>query len=302
MSVAPPGLVATPRAVFSLRRMTLADGPEAGLDCLALSTGGGLDAWLLAGRSLDIGPLWWRGRQLGWMPPQGFAHAALRRAEEEDGQGFGRMIGGFLVTCGLSHIRQPMGGEPLHGRFPYTPARVTRAEETADGALDVEAEVVEARLGGAVLVLRRRISAVANGTALRIRDEVENAGHGPAPHAILYHMNLGWPLLAPGTRVELDGRDLAGSLQPGAPDAVRGPATCRPAGNGVARIISPEGMAMTLRFDPATLPLLQLWHDLRPRVAILSLEPCSTAIGDAPPELGPGERRSYGLDIEFEGS
>ena len=54
----PKGLLATPRGFASLRRMVLADGPEAGLDCIALSTGGGLDAWLLAGRSLDIGPLW----------------------------------------------------------------------------------------------------------------------------------------------------------------------------------------------------------------------------------------------------
>ncbi len=54
---------------------------------------------------------------------------------------------------------------------------------------------------------------------------------------------------------------------------------------------------MALRFDPATLPFLQLWHDLRPRVAVLSVEPCSTALGERPPPLAPGERRAYALDI-----
>ena len=155
MRLPPPGLVATPRAVAALRRMALADGGEAGLDCVALSTGGGLDAWLLAGRGLDIGPLWWRGRQLGWMPPQGFLHGAFRRAEEEGGHGFGRLFGGALVTCGLSHIRQPAQGNPLHGRLPYTPARITLCRE-AEGRLEVEGEIVEARTGGPALLLRRR--------------------------------------------------------------------------------------------------------------------------------------------------
>lgn len=296
MMLPPPGLVATSRAVASLRRMTLADGPEAGLDCIALSTGGGVDAWLLAGRSLDIGPLWWRGRQIGWMPPQGFLHPAFRRAEEEGGHGFARMFGGALVTCGLSHIRQPAGGEPLHGRLPFTPARVTLCRDR-DGTLEIEAEIFEARRGDAVLVLRRRIEAEAGGATLRVRDEVENIGVTAAPHALLYHFNAGWPLLAPGTRIEQDGVDITGPLMPGDPAAANGPATCRPAGGGSARIVSPEGVALGLRFDTATLPHLQIWHDLRPHCAVLSVEPCSTAMGEPAPPLRPGERRAYAIDI-----
>jgi hypothetical protein len=293
---APLGLVATPRAVASLRRMTLSDGPEAGLECLALSTGGGLDAWLLAGRGLDIGPLWWRGRQLAWIPPGGFAHAAFRRPEEEGARGFDRMFGGALVTCGLAHIRQPAGGEPLHGRLPYTPARVTLARER-DGMLEAEAEVVEARLGGPVLLLRRRVEAA--GAALRITDEVENAGPSPTPHAVLYHVNLGWPLLAPGARVTLDGEAFGAPLSPGDPNT-RPQVVCRPTPGGVARLASPEGMALTLRFDPATLPYVQVWHDLRPNVCVLALEPCSIPRDVPAPPLRPGERRRYAVEIGLE--
>jgi len=294
----PPGLLATPRAFASLRRMTLADGPEAGLECLALSTGGGLDAWLLAGRSLDIGPLWWRGRQVAWMPPQGFAHAAFRRPEEEGGRGFDRMFGGALVTCGLSHIRQPAGGEPLHGRLPYTPARITLARD-GDGVLEAEAEMVEARLGGPVLVLRRRIEAAAGGASLRITDEVENAGPSAAPHAILYHVNLGWPLLAPGALVMVDGEPFGAPFRPG--DAAAQPqVACHAAPGGVARLASPEGMAVTLRFDPVSLPYVQVWHDLRPGVCVLALEPCSIPRDTPAPLLQPGERQRYAVEIALE--
>lgn len=298
MNGPPPGLVATPRAFASLRRVTLADGPEAGLDAIVLSTGGGLDAWLLAGRSLDIGPLSWRGRQLGWIPPQGFLHPAYNRAEEEGGHGHARLFGGALITCGLSHIRQPAGGEPLHGRLPYTPARVTLCRER-DGLLEVEAEVMEARRGGPVLVLRRRIEAPAGGASLRLVDEVENIGPTASPFAILYHFNLGWPVVAPGLTGTLDGAPLPIPPRPGDPGAAP-TVTCLPAPGGHAQLTSPEGIAVTLRFDPATLPFLQLWHDLRPGCCVLALEPVSVALGAPLPMLRPGERRRMALELALE--
>jgi hypothetical protein len=285
----PPGLVATPRAVGSVRRITLADGPEAGLDAIALSTGGGLDTWLLAGRSLDIGPLWWRGRQVAWMPPQGFQHAAFRRAEEEGGHGYGRMFGGALVPCGLTHIRQPANGQPLHGRLPYTPARVTLCRERA-GMLQIEGEAIEARAGGPVMVLRRRIEAAIGGAMLRIEDEAENAGPAPVPHAILYHFNFGWPLVAPGVAATLDGAALPIGHQPGDPDASAS-VQCLAAAEGVASLSAPDGPSLTLRFDPSALPFLQIWHDLRPGVCVLALEPCSVGRDVPLPLLAPGQKR-----------
>jgi hypothetical protein len=273
--------------------MVLADGLEAGLDCVALTTGGGLDAWLLAGRGLDLGPLWWRGRQIAWMPPQGLVHAAFRRAEEEQGHGYGRMFGGALVTCGLTHIRQPANGQPLHGRLPYTPARVTLCRESG-ALLEVEAEVAEARIGGPTLILRRRIEA--EGATLRIRDTVENAGPAAVPQAVLYHFNFGWPLIAPGVTATLDGAALPLAHVPGDP-AAEPTVTCRRSTTGEARLVSPEGVALTLRFDTATLPFLQLWHNLRPGVGVLALEPVAVDFGAPYPSLAPGETRSFSLDL-----
>ena len=101
----------------------LDDGDEQGVRALAFCTGGGLDFWALPDHSLDIGPLWWRGRQIAWQAPTGFGHPGRRRGDAEAARGFD--LSGFLVTCGLEHIRQPIDGHPLHGRLPFTPARVT---------------------------------------------------------------------------------------------------------------------------------------------------------------------------------
>ena len=133
---------------------------------LAFSTGGGLDFWVLSDRSLDIGPLWWKGTQLAWQAPAGFRSPALTDPDSEDGRGFNRSLSGFLVTCGLDHTRQPVAGHPLHGRLPFTPARVTAYGEdwrAAVPVLYVEGEVTQARFGGEALRLHRRIEAPIGG-------------------------------------------------------------------------------------------------------------------------------------------
>jgi len=113
------------RQFASVRRITLDDGVERGVRALAFSSGGGLDFWALSDRSLDIGPLWWKGMPVAWQSMAGFRSPALHDAEGDGGRGYSRTNSGFLVTCGLDHIRQPLDSHPMHGRLPFTPARVT---------------------------------------------------------------------------------------------------------------------------------------------------------------------------------
>ena len=62
----------------------------------------------------------------------------------------------------------------------------------------------------------------------------------------------------------------------------------------------PDGGLMQVRFewDAASLPHLQLWHNLQPRVCVLSVEPCTSArreggLSDQEQSLAPGEIRRY---------
>ena len=112
------------RQFASVRRIELDDGPERGVRALAFSTGGGLDFWVLSDRTMDIGPLSWRGHPIAWQSATGFRSAALTDLEGDGGLGFLRSFSGMLVTCGLDHIGFPEGGQPLHGRLPFTPARL----------------------------------------------------------------------------------------------------------------------------------------------------------------------------------
>jgi hypothetical protein len=300
------------RQIASVRQIMLGDGDEQGVRALAFSTGGGLDFWALPDHSLDIGPLWWRGRQIAWQAPTGFGHPGRRRGDAEAGRGFD--LSGFLVTCGLEHIRQPAEGHPLHGRLPFTPARVTGHGsdwQREEPVLFCEGELTQTHPGGEHFRLHRRIEAPVGGCRLIISDAVENLAATPQRQASLYHFNIGFPMLGDGTVVEHDGRRLLGPLS--VPDAtasreaaswpvdVAGKAECT-----VRTIGSSDSQpSVTFAWSAETLPHLQLWHDLRPGRCVLSVEPCTSArlpggLSGPEPLLEPGEVRRYRIRISVD--
>ena len=274
-------LVGDLRQLACVRRIVLDDGPERGVRALAFSTGGGLDFWVLTDRSFDIGPLWLRGTPVAWQSASGFRGPGLHDAADEDGAGFNRSLSGFLVTCGLDHVRQPRGGKPLHGRLPLTPGRlIAHGEDWRRGepVLFCEGEVTQARYDGEALRLHRRIEAPIGGNVLRIEDRVENLLPEPQAHDILYHFNLGFPAYSDATRIELDGQPLA-LPGDGSPPAV----LCRRAAatRGVCTLDTPLGrggsaLSVSIAFGSRTLPFLQVWADPRPHRRILGIEPCAS--------------------------
>jgi hypothetical protein len=321
------------RQFASVRRITLDDGVEHGVRALAFSSGGGLDFWVLSDRSLDIGPLWWRGIPLAWQSMAGFRSPALHHAEEDGGRGYGRSSSGFLVTCGLDHIRQPIEGHPLHGRLPFTPARVIAHGEDwerDEPVLFCEGEVMQFRFGGEALRLRRRIEVPIGGSEIRIRDMVENLGAGETPQASLYHFNLGYPAIAPGSIVRLGSKQLLGLAA--LPDASDQPESISyPAGDNtsaVCTVSTPavadhkgvadnqsaadsngaagnagalgEGLMIAFTFCTDTLPYLQLWHDFRKHACVLGIEPCTSARADGVEKImQPAESRRYEVKVRF---
>lgn len=172
-----------------------------------------------------------------------------------------------------------------------------------------EGEVVQWRYGGETFLLRRRIEAPIGGNTLRIIDTVENIGPETCPLYILYHFNLGFPAIASGATIQLDGRRMLGPLAmpaPGTPER----AECHPSGQqqtGVCLVETPgdaaPGLRMAIKYGTASLPFLQLWRDLRPNCGVVSIEPCNcdrSADGGngSAPVLAPGQSASFHLEID----
>ena len=295
------------RQLASVRRIVLDDGPERGVRALAFSTGGGLDFWALADRSLDIGPLWYRGMQLAWQAPSGFANPALLNRLDDGGRGIERWFSGLLMTCGLEHLRQPAGGV-LHGHLPMIPARISAYGEDWDRAEPVlfcEGEVTQAKVNGEAWRLHRRIEAPIGGSLLRLTDRVENLTAAPRPFGLMHHVNFGFPLVQHGAGVDLDGTDLL-TLDTGTSGArLRSLA----AGTGwrsctVSASLGEQRLAATLGFDADALPFLQLWHNLDPATRVLAIEPCTSdrlPTGESGPELvlAAGATHTARLEMSF---
>lgn len=298
------------RQFASVRRIVLDDGVERGVAALAFSNGGGLDFWALADRSLDIGPLWWKGMPVAWQSMAGFRSPHLHHPEEDDGRGYSRTNSGFLVTCGLDHFRQPVLGHPMHGRLPFTPARVTAHGEDwnrSEPVLFCEGEVMQFRSGGEALRLKRRIEAPIGGNRMRIHDVVTNLANDPIPQASLYHINFGYPTLAPGSSVSLGSRKLIEVKALPDPSSTSESVSYPADGEGaraVCRLTTPvangTSLEVSVNFDTSTLPHLQLWHDLHPHACVLAIEPCTSAkVNSIEKPLGSGESRAYSIEISF---
>jgi hypothetical protein len=295
-------LVGDLRHFASIRRVTFQDGPERGLEALLIAAGP-LALTVLAGRAMDIGSLTWGGIPVGWTGPAGFVAPAHVNPDAEGGRGFERALSGFLMTGGLTHIRQPAGTEPLHGRLPFLPARILACGEDWDaGLIYCEGEMRQARHGHEALVLRRRIEVPIAGTGLRLCDRVTNEAADPVSPELLYHINLGYPVACPGTSVLLDGHEVVAPIampEPGppAPSVCMAVVSDRPE----CRVLPgpAANVALALRFSADTLPCLQFWRDLRPRNGIFSVEPCTSAPGGAAPPLAPGSSRTYRLSLDL---
>jgi hypothetical protein len=309
-------LVGDLRQLASVRRIVLDDGPERGVQALAFSTGGGLDFWVLCDRSFDIGPLWFKGMPVAWQGPNGFASPALRDLEGDGGFGFERLFSGFLVTCGLDHIRQPQNASPLHGRLPFTPGRLLSHGEDWDASEPVlfcEGEMTQARLNGERLRLRRRIEAPIGRASLRILDEVQNIGGREEEASLLYHINFGFPIVGPGTTVRYNDKSLLGPLRrqsSGDPPSVMGlgPDARRNNSCSISRQSDGEwqGLTATVAWDGDTLPYAQVWCDLQPHTHIIAIEPVTSARRDdgtseRGPVLAPRHVMRCRVDVNFSG-
>ena len=203
-------------AVAGVRLVTLGDGAERGVRVLEFRTGTGLDFDVMVDRCMDVGAVRYRGAAIGWQSPTGFRTPWLHEPEGERGLGFLRSFTGFMNTCGLDHAffmetlpaerygypAREAVDQPLHGRAPMTPARLVGYGSRWEGdecVLWAEGEVVQAAMFGEDLHLFRRIEARVGGSGFTVEDRVENHGFSRTPHMLLYHVNLGYPLLDEGS-------------------------------------------------------------------------------------------------------
>ena len=115
------GYICHPQQMYTVRRMTVAEGKAKGTDIIEVSTAGGLQVDILPDAGLDIGQVRYKGSNVTFISKNGYdSPAAIDPYELEFLNTF---PGGLLYTCGLRTTVALTGME--------TSGRPSTAESTA---------------------------------------------------------------------------------------------------------------------------------------------------------------------------
>ncbi len=176
--------------MFGIKRYTLNGGAEDGLRVIEC-TNGALRFLLNESKALDIMQIFYKGENTSFVSKNGFTKRETSFSE--------RFEGGALYTCGLD-AAGVVEGKEMHGGFHNIPATVLRAE-CGDKGITVEAEIRYSALFGQDLVLRRKIFSAYDSGKIELTDVLTNEGKRAENYCILYHSNLGYPLLVEGGKI-----------------------------------------------------------------------------------------------------
>ena len=185
--------------VAYVRESVLSDGKSCGMRVADIHTGSGLSFTVVPERGMDIMHASFKGIPLSIMGANGYCHPSYHNPV---GLGWLKNWGGGLMTgCGLINAGAPDQSQnlPLHGFLSNTPAENISCRQEWAGdkyVLSISGEVREAKFFGENLLLKRTISTSLGSSSIEITDLVKNEGFKPTPLMLLYHINLGFPLLS----------------------------------------------------------------------------------------------------------
>jgi hypothetical protein len=182
--------------LYGVEEHRLIGGKGDGMRLFEVFNGKGLQMTVSPDRCADISRLRYKGINIGYFSPCGYVAPAYYDPDES--RWLKSFTAGFLTTCGLEAVGSPCVDEgeklPLHGSIANIPAEHAYwAEES--GRLVIRALMLDEAIFARKLRLMREISVSLDESVFSIADTVENGGESVQPLEILYHMNIGYPML-----------------------------------------------------------------------------------------------------------
>jgi Domain of unknown function (DUF4432) len=312
---------------------------------LDFRTGSGLRFSVNVDRGMDPGFAEFNGASLAWLPPKLFPAPSFW--ENDDHAWVRFILGGLCNTAGLVTIGNPQTVDVsqfrfhsrsedrygTHDRVAILPASHFNFGERWEGErcfLWAEGSVRQEIVYGENLLLTRRYEAELGKSSFTLRDVVRNDGFYPTPHQLLYHFNIGYPVVDEGAELLASvTSEVAGSIF----DEEAGPSqryrrfsapeqrffaegyelAMATGGDGrvAAAVVNrgfkglDGGLGVSLRYDPTTLPVYLEWRMMGEGLYAVGMEPSTNGFQTIPEliEAGrpvmmePGEERVYQLEF-----
>ena len=277
-----------PRQFMDFRESTLPNG----MRIIDAYNAGGLHYTLLPDRGLDIWTAHHKGIPLTWIAqgspfPPDFGQTWLQQFN-----------GGLLTTCGLTHVGPAeigaVSGEvrDLHGRYSRLRAvEVAKAwgqDEYGLPFVELSGIIRESALFGVQLRLTRTYRLYLNRPVITLHDVVTNLGDIAAPLMLLYHINVGFPLVTKGAQLHtpcraVHPRDEAARKAADHWNIYDAPMTefreqvffhHLAEQNGSTRVLLENGkIGFEVSWDSSALPYFTQWKNTRQGIYVNGIEP-----------------------------
>ena len=181
----------------------LIDGVSRGVRAIDIKSPCGLDMTVLPDRGMDISNFSYKSIPVVWRSATRETSPAY--FESKGLEWLRTFFGGLVTTCGLTYMGAPDtdDGEELglHGRISNIGAENVLADGKWEGdsyKMWVQGKVREAKVFGDKLELERKITTWMDQPKVILEDVVENIGSQTSPLMVLYHINIGYPIVDEG--------------------------------------------------------------------------------------------------------
>ena len=244
--------------------------------------------------------------------------------------------GGLVTTCGLTTIGLASvdNGEELglHGRIGNISAEniITDGRWEDDTyVMSVQGKIREAKVFGDKLQLERKITTWMDDPRIVIEDTIENIGYSISPLMILYHINIGYPVLDKNSKL----LESKAEVTPRGEDAKKGmdnfnrfsspmkgynelcyyhDIKADAEGNSNIAIVNEdfnngEGIGIWLKYNKDNLPYLIQWKQMDMGEYICGIEPCNSFVDGRKAErekgtlkfIKPGQIINYRIEFNI---
>lgn len=299
----------------SIRPCVLHDGRSGGTQAFEVANGSGLEFTVLKDKCLDLSNMRYKGININFLTKPGIVAPAYFNPHGDE---FGRYFqAGMMYTCGLRNvgIANEDRGEQTnsHGRIGNTPAEnVGVVSEWRDDEyiMEISGQMREGCQFAENMLLSRKISTALGEKKICIHDRIENQGFEEQPFMMLYHFNMGYPMLDENLRLRIPSLKREPRDEPSAPglnewDKMEQPidgfveqvfyhtlgrdAEGRTA---IAVINDKLGFGVYVKFNAEMLPNLIEWKNMMSGDYTLGLEPANCHVGGRAHERALGSLRS----------
>ena len=308
--------------LYGVEEMRIVGGMGDGMRILNVRNSKGLEFVVSLDRCGDIVKLSFKGDNFGYFAPCGYVSP---KYYDSKGTGFLKSFtAGFFTTCGLTAVGAPCvdDGEelPMHGTISNIPCENV-LHWIENDEIHIKAIVRDAALFARKLVLEREYICPINENVIHLIDRIKNIGSEISPLQVLYHCNMGYPLLSENSEVNVP----ATEVLPRTEHARDGIENClkmeKPqkgyeekcyyhilSGEPTVSIYNPDiEKGLNIKFDTKELPYFTEWKMMGEYDYVLGLEP-----GNCYPDgrhvmrkkgmlefLRPGEEKVHHITFEF---